>query len=58
MLVDPVQQEIQYPDRFPLPDIAELEKVEARESIRRLVSCGALKKQFKPIHVITEYILG
>ena len=35
MLVDPLQQEIQYPERFPLPDIAELEKVEARESIRR-----------------------
>ena len=35
MLVDPVVHEIQYPDMFPLPDIKELEKVEARESIRR-----------------------
>ena len=35
MLADPVVHEIQYPDLFPLPDIQELEKVEARESIRR-----------------------
>ena len=35
MTVDPGMHEIQYADRFPLPDIAELEKTEARESIRR-----------------------
>ena len=35
MLVDPVVHEIQYPEIFPLPEIQELEKKEARESIRR-----------------------
>ena len=35
MLADPLVHEIQYPELFPLPDIKELEKIEARESIRR-----------------------
>ncbi|XP_060602621.1 uncharacterized protein LOC132755719 isoform X2 [Ruditapes philippinarum] len=52
MLVDPVQQEIQYPDRFPLPDIAELEKVEARESIRREMNMAVPRTDEK------KYIYG
>lgn len=49
MLVDPVVHEIQYPDMFPLPDIKELEKVEARESIRREMNMASIKVEEKKL---------
>ncbi|KAL4225729.1 hypothetical protein ACF0H5_016418 [Mactra antiquata] len=47
VLVDPIQHEIQYPQRFPLPDIAELQKVEARESIRREMNMAVHRSEEK-----------
>ncbi|XP_052798418.1 uncharacterized protein LOC128230299 isoform X2 [Mya arenaria] len=47
VIVDPLQHETQYADRFPLPDIAELEKVEARESIRREMNMSVPKVEEK-----------
>ncbi|KAH3887827.1 hypothetical protein DPMN_011849 [Dreissena polymorpha] len=47
ILVDPQQHESQYSERFPLPDIAELEKVEARESIRREMNLAVPRTEEK-----------
>ncbi|KAL3842639.1 hypothetical protein ACJMK2_020630 [Sinanodonta woodiana] len=47
MLVDPVQHEVQYPEFYPLPEIEELEKVEARENIRREMNMAVLKGEEK-----------
>ena len=32
---DPYLHSMQYPDYYPLPDVEDLERVEARESLRR-----------------------
>ncbi|KAK3581466.1 hypothetical protein CHS0354_031791 [Potamilus streckersoni] len=47
MLVDPVQHEVQYPEFYPLPEIEELEKVEARENVRREMNMAVLKVEEK-----------
>lgn len=49
MLVDPFQHVMQYQDKFPLPDIAELEKVEARESIRREMNMAVPRTEEKKL---------